>query len=82
MLLAATILAGGALGGPAPTTSADGSLTVSSIAVTSTAGSDNEYHAGENIIIRVTFSQNIASYTGAALTVTLDSGTVTANPPA
>ena len=83
MLLAAiTILAGGALGGPTPTTSADGSLTVSSIAVTSTAGSDNEYHAGENIVIRVTFSQNIASYTNAALTVTLDSGTVTANPPA
>ena len=83
MLLAAiTILAGGTLGGPTPPTSADGSLTVSSIAVTSTAGSDNEYHAGENIVIRVTFSQNIASYTGAALTVTLDSGTVTANPPA
>ena len=82
LLAAITILAGGTLGGPTPTTSADGSLTVSSIAVTSNAGSDDEYHAGENIVIRVTFSQNIASYTGAALTVTLDSGTVTANPPA
>ena len=82
LLLAIIILAGGALGGPPPTTSADGTLTVSSIAVTSNAGSDDEYHAGEDIVIRVTFSQNIASYTGAALTITLDSGTVTANPPA
>ena len=82
MLLAITILAGGTLGGPTPPASADGALTVSSIAVTSNAGSDDEYHAGENIVIRVTFSQNIASYTGAALTITLDSGTVTANPPA
>ena len=82
LLAAITILAGGTLGGPPPTTSADGSLTVSSIAVTSNAGSDDEYHAGENIVIRVTFSQNIASYTGAAITITLDSGTVTANPPA
>ena len=82
LLLAATLLAGGMLAGPG-TSSADGAaLTVSSIAVTSTAGSDNEYHAGEDIVIRVTFSQNIASYTGAALTITLDSGTVTANPPA
>ena len=82
LLLAATLLAGGMLAGPG-TSSADGAaLTVSSIAVTSNAGSDDEYHAGENIVIRVTFSQNIASYTGAALTITLDSGTVTANPPA
>ena len=82
LLLAAILLAGGMLAGPG-TSSADGAaLTVSSIAVTSTAGSDNEYHAGDDIVIRVTFSQNIASYTGAALTITLDSGTVTANPPA
>ena len=80
LLLAAIILAGGTLGGPR-TTSADSSLTVSSIAVTSNAGSDDEYHAGEDIVIRVTFSQNIESYTSAALTITLDSGAVTANPP-
>ena len=54
LLLAATLLAGGMLAAPAPPASAT-TLAVSAIAIQSSAGPDTQYHAGEDIVIRVTF---------------------------
>ena len=69
LLLAATLLAGGMLAGPAPPASAT-NLAVSAIAIQSSAGSDTQYHTGDDITIRVTFgSETITAHTGATITI-------------
>ena len=74
LLLIAGVLGGGlALG--LRLAAADNALTVSSLAVTSTAGADNEYHAGDDITVRATFSQTITAYSGASLDITIGSAT-------
>ena len=74
LLLIAGVLAGGlALG--LRLAAADNTLTVSSLAVTSTAGADNEYHAGDDITVRATFSQTITAYSGASLDIAIGSAT-------
>ena len=74
LLLIAGVLAGGlALG--LRLAAADNALTVSSLAVTTTAGADNEYHAGDDITVRATFSQTITAYSGASLDITIGSAT-------
>ena len=74
LLAAITILAGGMLGGPTPPVSA-GTLAVSAIAIQSSAGADTQYHAGDDITIRVTFgTETITAHTGA--TITIDVGGV------
>ena len=55
-LLAAVILAGGTLAGPR-TSSADGTLTADSVAITSTPSAAMDYHAGETLTATVTFSR-------------------------
>ncbi len=83
LLLAAILLAGGMLGGPRPS-SADGTLTADSVAITSTPSAAMDYHAGETITATVTFSQAVTAHTSASLiiaigtnnrTVTLDDAT-------
>ena len=83
LILAAIILAGGTLGGPRPS-SADGTLTADSVAITSSAAAGSDYHAGETLTATVTFSQAVTAHTSAALiiaigsnnrTVTLDDAT-------
>ena len=76
LLLAAVILAGGTLAGPGPS-SADGTLTADSVAITNTAASGNDYHAGETIIATVTFSGPITSHTGASLDIVIGANTRT-----
>ena len=57
------------LAGPAPPASAT-TLAVSAIAIQSSAGSDTQYHAGDDITIRVTFgSETITAHTGATITI-------------
>ena len=74
LLLAATTLAGGLLAGPTPPASA-GTLAVSAVAIQSSAGADTQYHAGDDITIRVTFgTETITAHTGA--TITIDVGGV------
>ena len=69
LLLAAILLAGGMLAGPTPPASAT-ALAVSAIAIQSSAGSDTQYHAGDDIVIRVTFgSETITAHTGATITI-------------
>ena len=69
LLLAATLLAGGMLAGPAPPASAT-TLAVSAIAIQSSAGADTQYHAGDDITIRVTFgTETITAHTGATITI-------------
>ena len=60
----AAALPGLALGRPG-TTSAD-TLTASSVAITSNAGTDNEYHAGDTITPTVTFSTAVAGHSSAS----------------
>ena len=64
ILIAAAALPGLALGRPG-TTSAD-TPTASSVAITGSAGTDNEYHAGDTITPTVTFSTAIASHSSAS----------------
>ena len=74
LLLAATLLAGGTLAGPTPPASAT-ALAVSAVAIQSSAGSDTQYHAGDDITIRVTFgTETITAHTGA--TIAIDVGGV------
>ncbi len=69
LLLAAILLAGGMLAAPAPPASAT-TLAVSAIAIQSSAGSDTQYHAGDDITIRVTFgAETITAHTGATITI-------------
>ena len=69
LLLAATLLAGGMLAGPPPPASAT-TLAVSAIAIQSSAGADTQYHAGDDIVIRVTFgTETITAHTGATITI-------------
>ena len=69
LLLAAILLAGGMLAAPAPPASAT-TLAVSAIAIQSSAGADTQYHAGEDIVIRVTFgTETITAHTGATITI-------------
>ena len=69
LLLAAILLAGGMLAGPAPPASAT-TLAVSAIAIQSSAGADTQYHAGEDIVIRVTFgTETITAHTGATIAI-------------
>ena len=79
LLLAAILLAGGTLAGPRPS-SADGTLTADSVAITSTPAAAMDYHAGETITATVTFSSAISAHANAALTLTIGSGTGTASP--
>ena len=76
LILAATLLAGGMLAGPRPS-SADGTLTADSVAITSSAASGNDYHAGETLIATVTFSGPITSHTGASLAIVIGANTRT-----
>ena len=69
LLLAATLLAGGMLAGPTPPAAAT-NLAVSAIAIQSSAGSDTQYHAGDDIVIRVTFgAETITAHTGATIAI-------------
>ena len=69
LLLAAILLAGGMLAGPPPPASAT-TLAVSAIAIQSSAGSDTQYHTGEDIVIRVTFgAETITAHTGATIAI-------------
>ena len=76
LLLAAILLAGGTLAGPRPS-SADGTLTADSVAITSSAASGSDYHAGETLIATVTFSGPITSHTGASLAIAIGANTRT-----
>ena len=69
LLLAAILLAGGMLAAPTPPASAT-ALAVSAIAIQSSAGADTQYHAGDDITIRVTFgAETITAHTGATITI-------------
>ena len=69
LLLAAILLAGGMLAAPAPPASAT-TLAVSAVAIQSSAGADTQYHAGDDITIRVTFgTETITAHTGATITI-------------
>ena len=48
---------------------------VESIAISSDAGADLEYHAGDDITVAVTFAQAVTAHTGAALALTIGSAT-------
>ena len=73
LILAAIILAGGTLAGPRPS-SADGTaITANSVAITSTPAAAMDYHAGETITARVTFSQAVTAHTSAALIIAVGS---------
>ena len=65
--IAAASLSGITLSRPG-TTSAD-TLTASSVAITSSAGTDNEYHAGDTITPTVTFSTTVAGHSSASLAI-------------
>ena len=57
------------LAGPPPPASAT-TLAVSAIAIQSSAGADTQYHAGDDIVIRVTFgTETITAHTGATITI-------------
>ena len=87
-LAAAIALAGALLPGlpgadpadPPPAYATTGHSIVPSI--TSAAGADGVYTTGETITVRVRFDQCVTVRSNAALTITMDSGAVTANPPA
>ena len=58
-------IAAAALPGRPGTTSAD-TLTASSVAITGSAGTDNQYHAGDTITPTVTFSTAVAGHSSAS----------------
>ena len=63
------------------TTSAD-TLTASSVAITSNAGTDNEYHAGDTITATVTFSTAITGHSSASLAIRIGGVDRSATPDA
>ena len=84
LLLAALTLAGAILPGltPPPPAAAHGTnLAVTNVVIQGTPNSGGAYATGETITVRLSFNQCIKSYTSAALTITLDSGSVTASAP-
>ena len=81
LLLAAILLAGGMLAGPTPPASAT-ALAVSAIAIQSSAGTDTQYHTGEDIIIRVTFgAETITAHSSATITINVGGTSRTAAAP-
>ena len=70
ILIAAAALPGLALGRPG-TTSAD-TPTASSVAITGSAGTDNEYHTGDTITPTVTFSTAVAGHSSASRAIDVD----------
>ena len=85
LLLAGLLLvAGGGLPGGAPPAYAN-QLTVMSMAITSTPAEGGDYHAGEKIIVRVTFSETITAFGSpapATLNITVGTGTAVATADA
>ena len=83
-ILAAAVLLAGMLAGPTPPASAD-TITVSTIAITSSPAAGDDYHAGETITVRVTFSSTVTAYgdpVNATLAIGIDGGaTVEAAAP-
>ena len=62
------VVAGGLLGRPTPASAT--TLAVSAIAIQSDAGTDTQYHAGEDIVIRVTFgTETITAHSSATITI-------------
>ena len=81
LILAAILLAGGMLAGPTPPASAT-ALAVSAIAIQSSAGTDTQYHTGEDIIIRVTFgTETITAHSSATITINVGGTSRTASAP-
>ncbi len=81
LLLAAILLAGGMLAGPTPPAAAT-ALAVSAIAIQSSAGTDTQYHTGEDIIIRVTFgAETITAHSSATITINVGGTSRTASAP-
>ena len=81
LLMAAILLAGGTLAGPTPPASAT-ALAVSAIAIQSSAGTDTQYHTGEDIIIRVTFgAETITAHSSATITINVGGTSRTASAP-
>ena len=80
LLLAGLLLvAGGGLPGGAPPAYAN-QLTVTGVAITSTPLEGDDYHAGETITVRVTFSETITGWgdpTNAELNITVGASTRT-----
>ena len=80
LLLAGLLLAaGGGLPGGAPPAYAN-QLTVTGVAITSTPAEGDDYHAGETITVRVTFSETITGWgdpTNAELNITVGASTRT-----
>ena len=78
LLLAGLLLvAGGGLPGGAPPAYAN-QLTVTGVAITSSPAEGDDYHAGETITVRVTFSETITGWgdpTNAELNITVGTGT-------
>ena len=80
LLLAGLLLAaGGGLPGGAPPAYAN-QLTVTGVAITSSPAEGDDYHAGETITVRVTFSETITGWgdpTNAELNITVGASTRT-----
>ena len=73
--------AGPNLGLAPPPAHATSSSTIGNMSINS-AGADNAFRTGDTITISATFSINVVSHSGAQVSITLDSGTVIATPPA
>ena len=56
--------------------------TVTSMTITSSAGNDTEYHAGDAITLRLTFSQDVDPGAGAGVPLTIGANTRNATPAA
>ena len=80
ILLVAAALLSLTLGRPG-TSSAD-TLTASSVAITSNAGTDNEYHAGDTITATVTFSTAVTGHSSASLAIDVGGVDRSATPEA
>ena len=85
LLLAGLLLvAGGGLPGGAPPAYAT-TLTATGVAITSSPAEGDDYHAGETITVRVTFSETITAFGSPApanLNITIGTGTAVATAPA
>ena len=69
------------LGGPTPPAAAT-ALAVSAIAIQSDAGTDTQYHAGDAIVIRVTFgAETITAHSGATIAIDVGGANRTARAP-